>query len=241
MGKRIISQRRGRGTTTYRSPSFKYLGKITHRPYDETEKTEMLKGKVLDFVNCPGHTAPLAVVSFENGDMGYIFASEGMHTNQVIYTGQKAPALPGNTTPLKNIQIGTEIHNIESQAGDGGKFMRAAGAAAFVSAKTSKSITVTFPSKRQKQFNPECRASIGKVAGSGRKEQPLLKAGKKMHIMRAKNKLYPRTSGVAMNAVDHPFGSGRGRHVGKPKTIPRNAPPGRKVGYLRSKRTGRKK
>jgi len=69
----------------------------------------------------------------------------------------------------------------------------------------------------------------------------MAKAGKNYHAMHARNKLYPRTSGVAMNAVDHPFGSGRGRHVGKPKTPPRGAPPGRNVGLIRSRRTGRKK
>jgi len=66
-----------------------------------------------------------------------------------------------------------------------------------------------------------------------------MKAGKKMHAMRARNKLYPRTSGVAMNAVDHPFGSGRGRHAGKPKTAPRYASPGRNVGLLHARKTGR--
>ena len=69
----------------------------------------------------------------------------------------------------------------------------------------------------------------------------MLKAGKHYHAMKARNKLYPVTSGVAMNAVDHPFGSGRGRHVGKPKTPPKNAPPGRNVGLIRARRTGRKR
>ena len=80
---------------------------------------------------------------------------------------------------------------------------------------------------------------LGKIAGSGKKEKPLVKAGKKYHIMKAKGKLYPRTSGVAMNAVDHPFGSGRGRHAGKPLTAPRFAPPGRNVGKIKAKRTGK--
>jgi large subunit ribosomal protein L2 len=71
-------------------------------------------------------------------------------------------------------------------------------------------------------------------------DKPVLKAGKKAKIMKGKNKLFPKTSGVAMNAVDHPFGSGRGRHMGKPRTVSRNAPPGRKVGSIASKRTGKK-
>ena len=70
---------------------------------------------------------------------------------------------------------------------------------------------------------------------------PFVKAGKKFYVKKAKNKLYPRTSAVSMNAVDHPFGSGRGSHIGKPSTSPRFAPPGRKAGQIRAKRTGRKK
>ena len=97
------------------------------------------------------------------------------------------------------------------------------------------------PSKKEKEFNANCRATIGVVAGGGRLEKPFLKAGKKWHAKRARGKLYPVTSAVAMNAVEHPFGSGRGRHMGKPNVAPRHAPPGRKVGLVRPRRTGRKR
>ena len=107
--------------------------------------------------------------------------------------------------------------------------------------KTKNKVIVQFKSKKTKELNPECRAIVGIAAGGGRLEKPILKAGKRMKMMRAKNKLYPQTSGVAMNAVDHPFGSGRGRHIGKSKVAPRFAPPGRNVGSIRSKRTGAKK
>lgn len=241
MGKRLITQRRGRGTSTYKSPSFRFIGKITHRPYDKEEKESVIQGKVIDFIHCPGHTAPLAAVEFENGDRGFIFAHEGMFTNQKITSGEKSKPQKGNTLPLKNAPIGADIYNIESKAGDGGKFMRAAGSSAKVISKSKTTVTIKFPSKKEKQLNPECRATIGIVAGGGRTEKPVVKAGKKHHMMKAKNKLYPRTSGVAMNAVDHPFGSGRGRHIGKPKVAPRHAPPGRNVGLIRPKRTGKRK
>jgi len=103
------------------------------------------------------------------------------------------------------------------------------------------SMPFVLPSKKQKSFLPECRATIGIISGSGKKEKPFVKAGTRHHLMRAKGKLYPRTSGVAMNAVDHPFGSGRGRHIGKSQIAPRFAPPGRKVGMIRARRTGRRK
>ena len=96
------------------------------------------------------------------------------------------------------------------------------------------------PSKKEKKFNGNCRAIIGVVAGAGRLDKPLVTAGKKYHIAKSKSKLWPRTSAVKMNVIDHPFGSGRAKNP-KSKVAKRNSPPGRKVGLLRPRRTGRKK
>ena len=95
------------------------------------------------------------------------------------------------------------------------------------------------PSRKEVDFNSSCRATVGIVSGGGRLEKPFIKAGNRWHAMRARGRLYPITSAVAMNAVEHPFGSGRGRHMGKPSVAPRHAPPGRKVGQVRARRTGR--
>ena len=237
MGKRIITQRRGRGTTTYRSPSFRFIGKISNPPLTK----ENIKGKVVDFIHCSGHSAPLAAIQLETGQRGYIFAHEGMFTNQIIEIGPKSQPKIGNTLPLKEIPIGADIYNIESKSGDGGKFMRSAGSFAKLISKTDDQVTVKFKSKKQKSLSPECRATIGIVAGGGRTEKPIIKAGRAFYIYKSKNKLYPRTSGTAMNAVDHPFGSGRGRNIGKSKIAPRFAPPGRNVGLIRARRTGIRK
>jgi len=96
------------------------------------------------------------------------------------------------------------------------------------------------PSKKERKFPVDCLATIGVMAGDGRMEKPILKAGKQFYIKKAKSKLWPRTSAVKMNAIDHPFGSGRGKRI-KSKIAKRNAPAGRKVGLLRPRRTGRKK
>ncbi len=241
MGKRIITQRRGRGTSTYRAHSFHFKGEVKHRPYDSLEKEGVIKGIVTDLIHCAGHSAVLANIYYENGENVFIFANQGLLTTQTISSGSTAEPKAGNTLPLKNIPLGTSVYNIEQNAGDGGKFVRAAGVSATIVAKTQDHVLVQLPSKKQKNFHENCRATIGVIAGTGRKEKPLVKAGNKFHAMKAKNKLYPKTSGVAMNAVDHPFGSGRGRHIGKPKTPPRNAPPGRNVGSLKAKRTGKKR
>ncbi len=240
MGKRIITQRRGRGTFTYKSFSHRYKGKVRHRPYDENEKTSLIKGKVIDLLHCPGHSAPLIKIKYTDGSEIFTSAPYGIRVNDEVYSGVKAELKLGSTLPLRNIPEGTEIYNIEAQPGDGGKFVKASGSCATLLTKIGERIVVRLPSKKQKSFHADCRATIGLIAGGGRKDKPMAKAGKNYHAMKARNKLYPRTSGVAMNAVDHPFGSGRGRHVGKSKIPPRGAPPGRNVGLIRAKRTGKR-
>ncbi len=241
MGKRLITQARGKGSFTYRAFSHRNRGAIKHRRYDDIERNAFVNGKIVDLMHCPGHSAPLAKIKYDNGDEILTSASLGMRVNDQVSSGAKAVLKIGNTLPLRNIPEGTEVYNIESNPGDGGKFVKAAVVVATVVAQIGEKTIVKLPSKKQREFCSDCRATIGLIAGSGRKEKPFMKAGKRYHAMRARNKLYPRTSGVAMNAVDHPFGCGRGRHVGKPKTPPRGAPPGRNVGLIRASRTGRRR
>jgi len=239
MGKRLITQRRGRGTFSYRAHSHRWKGEIKHRKYDDNEKKSMTEGTVADLVQCPGHSAPIAKIKYNTGEETMMAAPQNIKVDDKVVSGANAPFGIGNTLPLKNIPEGTEIFNIESKPGDGGKFVKASGGTAKILGKMGDKIIVRLPSKKQRLFDVECRATIGIIAGSGRTDKPFVKAGKRWHAMHARGKLYPRTSGVAMNAVDHPFGSGRGRHVGKSKIPPRNAPPGRNIGLLRAKRTGR--
>lgn len=240
MGKNIIQQRRGRGTTTYRAHSHRWITAVKHRDYDELEKTSLIRGRILDLIHCSGHSAPLALIKYENNEQGYIFAPENIKVNEFIESGSKAQAKTGNTLPLKNIPEGTLVYNIEIMPGDGGKLCRTSGNSAKVISNLGESILVELPSKKQKKILSECRATIGTICGAGRKDKPFVKAGKRHFLMRARGKLYPITSAVAMNAVDHPYGSGRGRHHSKIKPAPRFAPPGRKVGSIRPKRSGRK-
>jgi len=96
------------------------------------------------------------------------------------------------------------------------------------------------PSKKEIMFDEKCRATIGTIAGQGRLDKPIVKAGKMWHMMKARNKLWPRTSAVKMNIIDHPFGSGRGKRI-KAKIAKLNAPPGANVGLIRPRQTGRRK
>ena len=232
MGKRIIQQRRGRGTSTYRvsKRAFRYRVKYPKKLEGE--------GEVLKLFNSAAHTSPLAKIKCKEG-IFYMPAFKGMIEGQKIkFQGKEIKE--GNILRLKDIPVKTLIYNIESKPGDGGKFIRGGGNYAQVSRVIGGEIFIWLPSKKEKKFNPNCRATIGRVAGGGRTDKPIVKAGKKYYIKKTKSKLWPRTSAVKMNAIDHPFGSGRAKNP-KSKIAKRNAPPGRKVGLLRPKRTGKRK
>ena len=133
------------------------------------------------------------------------------------------------------------IFAIESYPNSGPVFCRAGGSFAMIVSKDSDSCVIKFPSKKTKVLSSGCRAVVGVPAGSGRKEKPWVGAGTKFIVMRRKGgKIYPRTNANCMNAVDHPFG-GSYSGVNKPKSVSRDAPPGRKVGAIAPRRQGRKK
>ncbi|HNR25264.1 MAG TPA: 50S ribosomal protein L2 [Methanobacteriaceae archaeon] len=241
MGKRLIIQRRGRGTPTYRSASHRFKGKIAYRYYDDVEKEGCLVGKVADIMHDPGRSAPVALVKFENGEKQFILAPESIQIDDEIACGISAPISPGNSLPLGQIPEGTPVYNLERHPGDGGKFVRSSGThASLITHDVGKAI-VELPSGELKAFNPQCRATIGVVAGGGRREKPFLKAGNKFYAAKAKGKKNVSVRGVAMNAVDHPHGGGNRQHPGRPTTVSRHAPPGRKVGSIAARRTGKRR
>ncbi len=231
MGKNLIQQARGKGSPTYRAPSFRYLAKVS---YPQTATI----GTIKDIVKCRGHSSPLVQVKYDNGEEAFLVAGEGVKVGDSVKLGEGAPAEKGNTLFLKDIPVGADIFNIEIRPGDGGKFVRSGGCYAKVLSKKENEVIVMLPSKKEKSFNPECRATIGMIAGAGRKEKPFLKAGRRFFYMKARNKLYPRVKGQSQNAVDHPFGTSRSSKKGQPTIADRNAPPGAKVGKIRPRRTG---
>jgi len=240
MGKRIISQRRGTGSPRYKAPKHKFRGFIKY----PGQRNTTMNGCVLDIIRTPAHSAPMALVEYnlseELATRVLVPATEGMKVGEEIICGNDAKIVPGNTTSLEMIPEGVAIFNIEGTPGDGGKFARASGNSARIISKSKDKVIVMLPSKKQKTFNPKCRATLGIIAGGGRTDKPIVKAGNKFYKMRAKNKLWPITSGSAMNAVDHPLGNKRSSRKSKAKPAPRNAPPGRKVGLIRPRRTGKK-
>lgn len=232
MGKNLIQQRRGKASGRFRAPSFRYKGEIKM-----LNKSEYL---VKGLVRCAGHSAPLIEAEYEDKTTSLLVAPEGVAIGDKFQIGVGEIKI-GNILALKNIPEGTSVFCIEAKPGDGGKFVRSSGGSAKIVAKTQTTVTLLLPSKKQKTFHPECKAMIGIAAGGGRAEKPLLKAGKKHHIAKSRNMYYPVVSGSAMNAVAHPFGNKRSLRKSKARPAPANAPPGRKVGAIAARRTGRKK
>ncbi len=228
MGKNLRQQKRGRGGPRYRVPSHRYAGDLN---YADLPKSD---GRVVDIIHAPGRRVPAAVVDF-SGRRRLLMPAEGVFIGQTIGTTPDN----GNITGLRNVPEGTKIFNIELHPGDGGRLCRASGTFATVISKTGSSCTVMMPSREKKVLSTDCRATVGIAASSGRREKPFMKAGTKFFSMKALGKVYPHTSGVSMNAVNHPFG-GQTR-PGKPKTVSRHMPPGKKVGSISPKRTGKKK
>jgi large subunit ribosomal protein L2 len=232
MGKRIIVQARGHGSFSYRARRSAFRIKLKY-------PRELIgEGEVARLFNTSGHFAPLAEIKYDKGNF-YIPACKGMIENQKIKFGGKE-ITDGNILQLKDIPIKTQIYNIESRPGDGGVFIKTGGSYATVNRIMGDKVLVLMPSKKEKEFNGKCRAIVGSVAGSGRLDKPIVKAGKSFYIKKTRNKLWPRTSAVKMNVIDHPFGSGRGKRI-KSKIAKRNAPAGARVGLIRPRRTGRKK
>ncbi|MCD6408940.1 MAG: 50S ribosomal protein L2 [Candidatus Verstraetearchaeota archaeon] len=239
MGKRLLVQRRGRGGSVFISPRWKKVGAAKYPPIKDAEKEGSVKAVVKELLHDPGRGAPLAKVVFEDGSQCLMVAAEGMYIGQRIAFGASAPPTVGNVLPLKSIPEGSYIFNIEKLPGDGGKFVRSSGTYATILSHSRDKVVIQMPSGALKEFNPNCRATIGIVAGGGRIEKPFVKAGKKYHLSRAKAWKYPTVRGKAMSPYAHPHGGGSHPTGGRP--VKRTAPPGQKVGHIAPKRTGRKK
>lgn len=232
MGKTLVQQARGHGSLTYRVRRRAYRYKISYPLL-----TSVGKAKVTELLNSSGHTAPLAKIQI-NQETFYVPAAENIYEGQEIEIGQEKVE-NGNIMKLKDIPQGTKVFNIEFVPGKGGKLIRSSGCFALVMTRDNEGVEILIK-RRKLKLNENCRAIIGTAAGDGRVLKPMVKAGKKHHLMKARGKKWHFTSAIKTNALDHPFGSGRGKRI-KSKIAKRNAPPGAKVGHIRPRRTGRTK
>lgn len=240
MGKPVIAQRRGKGGPVFTAPSHLFKVDVVFRTYDKREKEGVIRGQVVSLIDDPAHSALVMGVRLDDGTLHYFLAPEGIAIGDRIELGRDAALLLGSVLPLARIPDGAPVYNIELTPGDGGKLVRAAGAVAWVSGHVGDKVRVILPSREVKTLSAQCRAQLGLLSVGGRLEQPLMKAGKKFHIVRPTARYWPVVRGVAMSPYDHPFG-GKEHHPGKPTVVPRGAPPGAKVGLIAARRVGRRK
>ena len=245
MGRVIRAQRKGHGGI-FKAHVTHRKGAAKHRTLDYAERNGYIRGVIKAIIHDPGRGAPLAKVVFRNPyhykqvEETFI-AVEGMYSGQYVYCGQTAQLIAGNILPVGSIPEGTLIANVEEHVGDRGSLARTSGNAVTIIGHSDDGDTtrVRLPSGARKTISSTCRAMIGIVAGGGRTDKPVMKAGRQYHKYKAKRKCWPVVCGIAMNPVEHPHGGGNHQHIGHPSTTARDDPPGKKVGLIAARRTGR--
>ncbi len=190
-----------------------------------------IPAKVATIEYDPNRTARIALLKYADGEKRYILAPQGMKPNDVVMSGSEAEVKIGNAMMLKDLPLGTYIHNIELRPGQGGKLARSAGAQAQLVAKDSEYVHIKLSSNEMRLIPSTCMATIGQVSNSEHENISIGKAGRKR--WRGKK---PSVRGVAMNPIDHPLGGGEGRSSGgRPPCTPWGVPEGIKT--RKNKRT----
>ena len=183
--------------------------KRRYRIIDFRREKDGIPGKVAAIEYDPNRSARIAQVHYADGERRYILAPVGLAVGAKVVSGPGADILPGNSLPLKNIPLGTTIHNIEMRRGRGGQMCRSAGVGAQLLAKEGEYAQVKLPSGEVRRVDVECRASIGQVGNLDHENVSIGKAGRNRWLG-----WRPYVRGVAMNPVDHPMGGGEGKTSG---------------------------
>jgi len=183
--------------------------KVRYRVIDFRRIKDGVPAKVAHVEYDPNRNALIALLHYRDGDKAYILMPNRVKVGDVIQSGPGADIRPGNALPLRNIPVGTVVHNVELKPGAGGKMARSAGSSVQLVAKEGQRATLRLPSGEMRMVPIECRATVGEV---GNAEAELISVGKAGRN-RWKNKR-PKVRGVAMNPVDHPLGGGEGKSSG---------------------------
>jgi large subunit ribosomal protein L2 len=197
----------------------RHKGGGTRRQYriiDFKRQTDKIPGKIAAIEYDPNRSARIALVNYRDGEKRYVLAPVGLEIGQIIESGEGADIKTGNCLPIKNIPLGTVIHNIELRPGEGGKLVRSAGSSAQLMAKEGDYAQVRMPSGEVRRIQLVCRATIGQLGNLDHENVVIGKAGRIRHMGKR-----PSVRGIAMNPVDHPHGGGEARSTsGRPPTTP---------------------
>ncbi|MCI9016761.1 MAG: 50S ribosomal protein L2 [Clostridia bacterium] len=183
-----------------------------YRIIDFKRKKDDIAATVIGIEYDPNRSANIALIQYEDGEKAYILAPVGLKDGDKVVSGEKADIKPGNSMPIASIPVGTLIHNIELNPGQGGKMVRAAGQSAQLMAKEGKYSHVRLPSGEMRLVMTKCRATVGTIGNTDHENVKIGKAGRKRHMG-----IRPTVRGSVMNPVDHPHGGGEGRApIGRP-------------------------
>ncbi len=201
---------RGRVSARHRGGGNKRMYRII-----DFKRDKDMPARVLGIEYDPNRNARIALLEYEDKEKRYILAPLGLMVGETVSSGEDVDIKPGNALPLRSIPVGTMIHNVELQPGEGGKLARSAGAGVMLVAKEGNYGIVKLPSGEQRMIHVSCRATVGQLGNVDAKNVSLGKAGRKRHRGRR-----PHVRGVVMNPCDHPHGGGEGKSpIGKKSPV----------------------
>ncbi len=194
---RITMRRRGGGH------------KRLYRVIDFKRNKDGIPAKVAAIEYDPNRSALIALLFYTDGEKRYILAPKDIKVGDKLLSGEKSDIKVGNCLPMDKIPLGTNVHNVEMNPGQGGKIVRSAGSYAQIVAKEGKYVQLRLPSGEVRMILKNCRATIGQVGNTDNENITLGKAGRSRWLGRR-----PKVRGVAMNPIDHPMGGGEGKSSG---------------------------
>ena len=177
-----------------------------YRIIDFKRRKDNMEATVIGIEYDPNRSANIALIQYEDGEKAYILAPQGLTDGDKVISGETADIKVGNCMPIDSIPVGTLIHNIELNPGQGGKLVRTAGQSAQLMAKEGKYATLRLPSGEMRKVLVKCRATIGVIGNADHENVKIGKAGRKRHMG-----WRPEVRGSVMNPVDHPHGGGEGK------------------------------
>ncbi len=205
----LEKKKKNAGRNSYGRITVRHQGGGNRQKYrivDFKRNKDNMEAQVIGIEYDPNRSANIALIQYEDGEKAYIIAPQGLTDGDKVISGESVDIKPGNCMPISAIPVGTLIHNIELNPGQGGKLVRTAGQSAQLMAKEGKYAHVRLPSGEMRLVLTKCRATIGVIGNSDHENVKIGKAGRKRHMG-----WRPEVRGSVMNPVDHPHGGGEGR------------------------------
>ena len=205
----LAKKKKNAGRNSYGRITVRHQGGGNRQKYriiDFKRKKDNMEATVIGIEYDPNRTSNIALIQYEDGEKAYILAPVGLKDGDKVVSGENVDIKPGNCLPIENIPVGTLIHNIELNPGQGGKMVKAAGGEAQLMAKEGEYAHVRLPSGEMRLVRAKCRATIGTIGNTDHGNVKLGKAGRTRHMG-----VRPTVRGSVMNPVDHPHGGGEGK------------------------------